>query len=223
MEELVTKHSKIMDKYDPDKRIALAVDEWGCWFHVEPGTNPGFLYQQNTMRDALVAGLTLNIFNKHSDRVRIANIAQLVNVLQSVILTEGEKMLLTPTYHVFHMYKCHQEATLIDSYIDTKEIGEGEARVVNLQESASIGVDGKLNITMNNLSVTESYEVSSILTDFIVKSVKAEILNGDMSDHNTFESPDKVRTKEFTNFTITEKGIDFNIPPCSVLHLEIEV
>ena len=113
MEELVTKHSIIMDKYDPEKKIGLIVDEWGAWYDVEPGTNPGFLYQQNTLRDALIAGINLNIFNNHCDRVQMANIAQLVNVLQAVILTEGDKMLLTPTYHVFNMYKVHQDADLL--------------------------------------------------------------------------------------------------------------
>ncbi len=222
MEELVTRHSKIMDKYDPDKRIALAVDEWGCWFHVEPGTNPGFLYQQSTMRDALAAGVTLNIFNKHSDRVRIANIAQLVNVLQSVILTEGEKMLLTPTYHVFRMYQCHQDAALVDSFIETKETGIDEVKVQNLYESASVAKDGKLNLTVNNLSVTDSYAVNSILVDWKVNSVKAEILTNDMGAFNTFEEPDIVHTEEFMEFKITEKGVDFTIPPCSILHLTIE-
>ena len=105
MEELIKLHGAIMDQYDPDKKIGLIVDEWGDWFDVEPGTNPGFLYQQNTMRDALVAAVSLNIFNRHCDRVKMACIAQMVNVLQSVILTEDERMLLTPTYHVFHMYR----------------------------------------------------------------------------------------------------------------------
>lgn len=222
MEELVTRHSKIMDKYDPKKRIALAVDEWGCWFNVEPGTNPGFLYQQSTMRDALVAGVSLDIFNKHSDRVRIANIAQLVNVLQSVILTEGEKMLLTPTYHVFNMYKCHQDATLVDSFVETVQVGTEEAKVKNLHESASIDADGKLNITINNLSITDAYEVNGTLLGMDVKSVKAEILTNDMCAFNTFENPDVVHTVEFTDFKVTESGIDFKIPACSVLHFTVE-
>ncbi len=222
MEELVTKHSSIMDKYDPEKRIALAVDEWGCWFNVEKGTNPGFLYQQSTMRDALVAGLTLNIFNKHSDRVRIANIAQMVNVLQAVILTEGEKMLLTPTYHVFNMYKHHQDATLVDSFIETSLIGVEEAKVINLSESCSIDKDGKLHITINNLSITDSYTINSAIVDMAVNSVKAEILSNDMTAHNTFENPDLVKTNEFNEFTITKEGIDFVIPPCSVIHFTVE-
>lgn len=112
MEELVSKHSAIMDKYDAEKKVALIVDEWGGWYEVEKGTNPGFLYQQNTIRDAMIAGVTLNIFNNHADRVRMANLAQAINVLQSVILTKGNKMLLTPTYHVMEMYNVHQDATL---------------------------------------------------------------------------------------------------------------
>ena len=113
MDELITKHSAIMDKYDPQKKVALVVDEWGGWYDVEPGTNPGFLYQQNTMRDAMIAGATLNIFNNHADRVRMANLAQTINVLQAVILTDKEKMILTPTYHVMEMYNVHQDATLL--------------------------------------------------------------------------------------------------------------
>ena len=107
MEELIRRHGAVMDQYDPEKRVGLVVDEWGTWFDVEEGTNPGFLYQQNTMRDAMVAGLTLNIFNKHCDRVHMANIAQLINVLQALILTEGPQMILTPTYFVFKLFKAH--------------------------------------------------------------------------------------------------------------------
>ena len=123
MDELITRHTDIMSRYDPEHKVGLVVDEWGTWYDVEPGTNPGFLYQQNTMRDAIVAAVTLNIFNAHSDRVVMANIAQLVNVLQSVILTEGEKMVLTPTYHVFDLYKHHHDATLLNSHLETEEIG----------------------------------------------------------------------------------------------------
>jgi alpha-N-arabinofuranosidase len=120
MDELIRRHGAIMDRYDPQKRVALIVDEWGTWFDVEPNTNPGFLYQQNTQRDALVAGLTLNIFNAHCDRVRMANIAQTVNVLQAMILTDGAKMILTPTYHVFEMWKVHQGATMLPLHLTSE-------------------------------------------------------------------------------------------------------
>lgn len=223
MEELIRRHIAIMDQYDPEKKVALLVDEWGTWYDVEVGTNPGFLYQQNTMRDALVAGINLNIFNKNCDRVKMANIAQLVNVLQSVILTEGEKMVLTPTYHVFNMYKCHQEATLVESYIDTKNIGvEEENQVPNLHESVSIDSEGKINITINNLSISEAYDIEGILVDKEVKAVKATILTNEMGAYNTFDEPEAVKPEEFKDFKITEKGIDFKIPKCSVIHFVIE-
>ena len=128
------------------------VDEWGTWFDVEPDTNPGFLYQQSTMRDALVAAINLNIFNQHSDRVVMANIAQMVNVLQAVILTEGSKMLLTPTYHVFDLYKEHQGATLLESSLETETIG-GENPVPNLTQSVSVSESGALHITIDRKSV----------------------------------------------------------------------
>lgn len=224
METLIKNHSSIMNKYDPDKRVGLLIDEWGTWYNVEPGTNPGFLYQQNTMRDALIAGINLNIFNKHCDRVKMANIAQLVNVLQAVILTEGDKMVLTPTYHVFNMYKAHQDAQLVESSLVSKEIGlEEGVSVPNLHESVSVGKDGKLHITINNLSVSEEYEIESVIADTTITGVKATILTGKFNAYNTFEQPDVVKTEVFNGYTITDKGISFVIPPCSVLHLEADM
>lgn len=223
MDELISRHSDIMNQYDPDKQIGLIVDEWGTWYDVEPGTNPGFLYQQNTMRDALVASLTLDIFHKHSDRVTMANIAQLINVLQSVILTEGEKMLLTPTYHVFKMYQEHQDSTLIDSFIQTEEIGISDARVPNLHESASVSGDGSINLSVTNLSATESYPIESMIIDTKISKVSAVILSNEMDAHNTFEKPDTVAAKAFTDFTKTDCGLDFTIPPCSILQFKLEV
>lgn len=223
MDELISNHSSIMNKYDPEKRVGLIVDEWGCWYDVEKGTNPGFLYQQNTMRDALVAGINLNIFNNHSDRVRMANIAQMVNVLQSVILTEGDKMVLTPTYHVFNMYKIHHDATLVDSSMETNMIGlDDENKVPNLQQSASVSEDGTLNITINNLSLDEDYDVEGILVDKQISSVSAFILTNDYNAHNTFDDPDRVKPEEFKDFTITDKGINFKISACSVLSIVIK-
>lgn len=222
METLVSRHEAIMDQYDPERKIAMVVDEWGCWYDVEPGTNPGFLYQQNTMRDALVAGITLNIFNKHCNRIKMANLAQMVNVLQSVILTEGEKMILTPTYHIFHMYRCHQEATLLESYIKTTEIGiEEEYKVPNLHESVSKDKDGVIHITLNNLSLTESYDIETILTEKNIIDVKADILTNDMAAHNTFSNPNQVKIQPFTEIEITGREITFQIPPCSVMKISI--
>lgn len=223
IEELINHHAAIMDKYDKEHKVGMIIDEWGTWFDVEPGTNPGFLYQQNTMRDALVAGINLNIFNKHCDRVKMANIAQMVNVLQSVILTEGAKMLLTPTYHVFKMYNCHQGAELLDSYIETKTIGTEQNKVPNLNESVSLGTDGKIHITMTNLSTTESYDIEGQLADAEITEVKGTVLTNEMHAHNTFDAPETVTPEEFTGCTVKKNKLMFTIPACSVLHLEVTV
>ena len=223
-DELIQKHSTIMDKYDPEKKIGLICDEWGTWYDVEPGTNPGFLYQQSTMRDALVAGLSLNIFNKHCDRVKMANIAQLINVLQAVILTEGPKMLRTPTYHVFHMYKYHQDADLVESYIDgVEQIGEDEKfKVPHLQESASVDKDGVVTITLNNLSIDKAEEVEIIFAECDPKQVSAAILTNDMHAYNTFEDPDKVHEEVFTDYKIENGMIIFTMPACSVVMFRVK-
>ena len=170
-----------------------------------------------------MAGINLNIFNKHSDRVRMANIAQIVNVLQSVILTEGEKMIKTPTYHVFNMYKYHQDAMLVDSHIDTETIGlEEEYQVPNLTESVSVDENGVLHITVTNLSLTEDYEIDTTILEKNISEVKGEILTEEMHAMNTFEEPETVCTKEFTDVKITDKGLAFTIPACSVLHLSVK-
>ncbi|MBO4928704.1 MAG: alpha-N-arabinofuranosidase [Clostridiales bacterium] len=224
MEELVSKHSEIIDRFDPDHNIGLIVDEWGTWYDVEEGTNPGFLYQQNTMRDALVASINLNIFNKHCDRVKMANIAQLVNVLQSVLLTEGDQMIKTPTYFVFDMYKYHQDATLIKSSVETTTIGkEEEFMVPNLHESCSKDKDGKYHITISNLSAEESYEVCACMQENKIESAKAEILTGKMDDKNTFEEPDRIKKTDFDSLSIEGDSIRFTIPQNSVMHIEVSL
>jgi len=222
MDELVTRHGAIIRRYDPDKRIGLIVDEWGTWYDVEPGTNPGFLYQQNTMRDALVAGINLNIFNKHSDIVVMANIAQTVNVLQAVILTEGEKMLLTPTYHVFDMYKEHQDAELVESYIETETIGMAKYTVPNLHESASVDADGKLHITLCNLSLNESCRIETEIIGKKAGNITGRILTGKMNDHNTFDAPENVKPAVFDKMSVSQNGLTLEIPPVSVVSITIE-
>lgn len=220
MDKLLHQHGAIMDRYDPERRVGLIVDEWGAWYDVEEGTNPGFLYQQNTMRDAMIAAINLNLFNKHCDRVKMANIAQMVNVLQSVILTEGSKMVLTPTYHVFDMYQKHQEAELVESSLETVKIGEGEDQIPNLTESVS-EKDGKVFITLANLSLKDSYELETILTDYQAKSVSAQILTGTMTAHNTFDDPNEVEVKEFKDIKLSDNTLQFKIPACSVLSIEL--
>ncbi len=220
MEELVRRHTEIMNHHDPEKRVDLIVDEWGTWYDVEEGTNPGFLYQQSTMRDALVAGLTLNIFNKHCDRVRMANIAQTVNVLQSVILTDGEKMLLTPTYHIFKLFKDHSENTLLGSFLTTDYLEDKKTPV--LTESASVKKDGTIISTISNASLTDVEEIKCQIADSAVSSIEAEIVTGNARDYNSFEKSDVVATQKFTDLTVTADGFIAKIPPCSVVKFIIK-
>ena len=217
MEELVRRHGEIMNRYDPDKRVGLVVDEWGMWHDVEDGTNPGFLYQQNTLRDAMVAGLTLNIFNKHSDRVKMANIAQTVNVLQSVALTDGEDMILTPTYYVFKMYRDHQENTLLGSYLTTP-VSDNTPQLI---ESASVKEDGTIVATIVNTSLTDAAEIHSQIADTSVNAITAEILTGEARDHNDFENKNAVSSQDFTGYTATADGFLTTVPPCSVVRFLI--
>lgn len=221
MDELIQNHSRIMDVYDPDKKVGLIVDEWGMWYDVEPDTNPGFLYQQNTMRDALVAAVNLNIFNNHCDRVTMANIAQMINVLQAVILTEGEKMLLTPTYHVFDLYKIHQGATLLESFAETSLIGTDGATVPDLHVSASEDSDGRINITLVNLSHDQSRHIDLDIQGTTGKCISARVLTGEASAHNTFFDPDKVKSEDFNDIITTNTGFAFTMKRSSVLSIAI--
>ncbi|TLS51669.1 alpha-N-arabinofuranosidase [Paenibacillus antri] len=224
MEELISRHSAIMDQYDPDKRIGLIVDEWGTWYDVEPGTNPGFLYQQNTIRDALVAGMTLHIFHRHCDRVRMANIAQLVNVLQAVVLTEGEKMLLTPTYHVFEMFKVHHDAELLDTHERIGTIGGGANELPHVSVSASRDAEGRIHVSLCNLDHQAGASVRIELRGLAEGNVSAsgKTLTADRIDgHNTFDSPERVAPKPFADFTIEGNALAATVPPMSVTVLEL--
>ena len=224
MEELISTHLAMMDSINPQRWVKLIVDEWGTWYDVEPGTNPGFLYQQNTMRDAIVAGLTLNIFNKHADRVMMANIAQTVNVLQSVLLTDGEKMVKTPTYYVFKMYKEHQNNTLLGSYIttdgiDSKNDGKSFPQLV---ESASIDENGIICSTITNTSSKKSSKIKCQIADTKVSEITAEIITGEMHAKNDFDNGDNVKSVEFTSFRKLSDGFVADIPPCSVVKFVIK-
>lgn len=224
MDELISRHGAIMDQYDPEKKIGMSVDEWGAWYTCEPGTNPGFLYQQNTVRDALIAGITLNIFNKHCDRVKMAALAQVVNVLQSVLLTEGDKMIKTPTYHVMHMYRYHQGADLLSSALSgVEEIGIGEWKVPKLTESVSVDEKGVITITMNNLSMEAAEEVEIQFANEGCKVLEAAIVTDkDVHSHNTFENPDAVVEKAFADYQLNAKGLKVTMPANSVVAIRVE-
>jgi len=222
MEELVTRHSTIMDRFDPGKKIALVVDEWGGWYEVEPGTNPGFLYQQNTMRDAIIAGVTLNIFNNHCQRVRMANLAQTINVLQSVILTSEEKMIVTPTYHVMEMYNVHQDATLLPVDLKSKEYQFEGKSLPAVSASASTDPSGVTHISLVNIDAKNTQDLTVDLQGAKFTSVVGRILtSAALQDHNTFQSPDAVKPGSFKGATL---GTDLKVklPPFCVVVLELK-
>ena len=207
-----------MDRYDPEGRVGLIVDEWGAWYDVEPGTNPGFLYQQNTMRDAMIAALTLNIFNRNCDRVIMANLAQTVNVLQSVVLTEGDQMVLTPTYHVFDLYKAHQDAKEIDCYVQSEKVGEGPWQIDQLTASAS-EKDGAITLTVANLSADKPAEIT--VDGASASSVSARILKGEIHQYNDFGSS-PLCVEDFDGVKLENGVLIVSLPACSVAAITLK-
>jgi alpha-N-arabinofuranosidase len=223
MEELVTRHAAIMDAHDPRKRVALIVGEWGMWHDVEPGTNPGFLYQQNTLRDALVASATLDIFNRHADRVRGANIAQMVNVLQSMILTRGSQMIVTPTYHVFEMYTVHHDAVMLPlTVVDAARYGVGSDSVPAISVSASRDRRGVIHVTMSNLDPNQPRLVVAELRGAESTSATGRILTAPaINSYNSFEQPNVVQPVPFTGAQVAGGRLTVTLPPRSVVVLEL--
>jgi len=234
MDELVTRNSAIMDKYDPGKRIALDIDEYGTWYAVEPGTNPAFLYQQNTMRDAITAASNLNIFNNHSDRVRMANIAQMVNVLQAMILTDNpngspngaglreNRIVLTPTYYVFDLFKVHQDAKLIPLKINSATYIFNHDTLPAVNGSASIDRDGLIHISLCNIDPDETEKVAIQFSKFSGTKVSGKILTADrMNAENTFDNPNQVIPKDFEDFKMDGNNLVINMPAKSVVVLEL--
>jgi alpha-N-arabinofuranosidase len=213
----------LLDRYDPAGRIGIIFDEWGTWWDVEPGTNPGWLYQQNTMRDALVAGLSLNIFNGHADRVHMANIAQTVNVLQAMALTEGDKLLLTPTYHVFEMFKPHHDATLVPTSVESPKFDEGKAKFDSMNASASRAKDGSLFVTVCNLHPTDAIEVELVAHGIAAKAMSGRLLGGGaVSAMNTFEKGDAVAPTALAVATSKNGNPTFSLPAASIATLTLQ-
>lgn len=223
MDEIVTKHATIMDKHDPEKRVGLIVDEWGTWYDVEPGTNPGFLYQQNSLRDALVAGLTLNIFNQHADRVRMANIAQMVNVLQAMILTDKEKMILTPTYYAFEMHSVHQDSKLLPCELQCADYVSGSERIPALTVSASRDKQERIHTTICNLNPKAPAQMNCEVLGIKPTRVSGRVLTAsEMTAHNTFEKPDVVKPVSFDSVKLNGAGFSATLPAKSLVVLEVE-
>jgi alpha-N-arabinofuranosidase len=222
MDTLIQRHSAIMDKYDPARRVSLCVDEWGIWTDPEPGTNPAFLYQQNSLRDALIAATTLNIFNNHSDRVRMANLAQTVNVLQSLILTKGRQMVLTPTYHVFDLYKVHQDAQWLPIQLISPSYTFQGQSIAAVNASASRDKDGAVHISLVNLDPARKITVSATIAGLAGNTATGLVLTSDkFTDVNTFEQPDKVHPVAFKDFSDNGGQLSVTLPPASVVVMEL--
>lgn len=223
MDELITKHAAIMDKYDPAKRVALVVDEWGIWTDVEPGTNLGFLFQQNSMRDAIIAATTLNIFNNHCDRVRMANLAQTINVLQALILTDKEKMLLTPTYHIFDLYKVHFDAKLLSILLDTPNYTSGNESVPAINASASQDKQGAVHLTLVNTDPSKTITIQVSLNNLPSASIQGKILtSAAFTDVNTFDHPEKIKIAPYNKAKLNKEHLTAELPPLSVVALEVK-
>ena len=225
MDELITRHGVIMDKYDPQKRVGMIVDEWGTWYDVEPGTNPGFLYQQNTQRDALVAGLNFHIFHNHADRVKMANIAQTVNVLQAMILTDGAQMILTPTYHVFEMFKVHQGATRVPTHLQSEIYANGDSEIPAISASASRDSEGRLNLSLCHTQPGQSATVEIEVRGLQAATATGRVLACDAIDaRNTFEAPHAVAPRELTSDELQLDGqkLRVTLPGASVAIVTLE-
>jgi len=225
MEPLIVQQRAALDAYDPQRRIGLIVDEWGTWHPVEPGTNPAFLYQQNTLRDALVAATTLDIFNRHADKVVMSNIAQTINVLQAMILTEGERMLVTPTGHVYEMYAPHQDGLSVATTLETDGVsyraGDKDATIPAVAASASVK-GSRLFLTVTNCHAEQAATVAVQLRRGSATGATARTLTGEIHSHNTFDRPAALEPEPLD---VAAHGASFNLelPPASVSALSIEL
>ena len=223
MDDFIKRHSAIMDTYDPEKRVGLYVDEWGTWYDVEKGTNPGFLYQQNTLRDAVLAALNFHIFHQHADRVRMANIAQTVNVLQAMILTDGDKMVLTPTYHAFEMYVPFQDATSLPLELSTPDFSAGGKTIPAINASAARAKDGKIFIGIANMDPQDRVELNIDLSGVKAKAVSGEVLTAERMDaHNVPGQPATIAPMPYTGGRISQGRLMLDIPAKSVVVVRLD-
>lgn len=223
MDTVIARHTAIMDKYDPQNRIGLFVDEWGTWLDVEPGTNAAFLYQQNSLRDALVAAVNFNIFHKHARRVKMANIAQMVNVLQAMILTRGKEIVLTPTYHVFKMYSVHQDAVALPVELTTVPYTQGDDSIPALSATASRDGSGTIHISIANLHPSKAQEVRFEVNGIAGRKISGSILTGDaINAFNDFGKPERVTIKTFSPARRQGESLTATIPARSVVTLQLD-
>jgi alpha-L-arabinofuranosidase len=221
MDTLISRAATIMDRYDPHKKIALAVDEWGAWLAPLAGTNPGYLVQQNSLRDAILAALNLNIFARHADRVKMANIAQMINVLQAMIMTRGEKIVLTPTYHVFRLYVPFQDATFLPVRLAAGVYSSGSAKLPRVDAIAARDGQGRVWLAAVNLDAHESVTLHLATSAGEARSAVGEVLTAARVDSvNTFEAPEVVKPVA-VSAQRTPRGLALALPSKSVAVVEI--
>ena len=223
MDSHIRANAAAMDKSDPEKKLGLFVDEWGTWYDVEKGTNAGFLFQQNTLRDAVVAALNFNIFHEHADRVRMTNIAQMVNVLQSMIITDKDRMFVTPTYHAFEMYVPFQGATSLPvTLADNPQYTLGGVSVPEVSASAARGKDGRLYLALVNADPGQAADVAVNVAGQALQGAHGRVLTaGAMDAHNTFQSPQAVKPVPF-NAAAANGKLNLTIPAKSVVVVAVE-
>jgi len=221
---LLRNHINIMDRYDPRNRVGLIVDEWGNWHDVEPGTNPGFLYQQNTLRDAMVAAVNLDLFNNYCRRVKMANIAQTVNVLQAMILTKDDEIVKTPSFYVFKMYKVHHDATLLPVAVETELYSHDNESIPAISTSASKADDGTIHITISNIDPNEAQNLSCELRGLKNVSFESgEIITAEkVNSYNDFGEEEEVSSKSFSNVKVNGNMLDVNLPAKSIVMLKLK-
>ncbi len=227
MDELITKHSTIMDKYDPEKRVALVVDEWGGWYETDPNNDPPYLYcQQNTLRDAILAALTLNVFEKHADRVRVANLAQMVNVLHSLFITKDEKMILTPTYHIFNMYKVHQDATLLPSAVKCPKYECNFNKMDQINVAASKDKEGMMHISLVNVDPHNAADITCSLRGTGNAKLTATdgqiITSAKVTDYNSFANPNNITLQPFKDYKLKDGVLTVKMPAKSVITITVK-
>jgi alpha-N-arabinofuranosidase len=223
IDEYIAGHEAIMDKYDPQKRKVLAVDEWGAWHDPTPGSPQGFLQQQNTLRDGVLAALNINIFTKHAERVRMANIAQMVNVLQAMILTDGPKMVLTPTYHVFEMYLPFQDATFLPVEVKSSWYHKDQWALPSVHATAARGLDGRVYVALVNLDPNQPATIDASLSGVTATAVSGRVLTAaTMQAHNTFDAPEAVKPAPFTAARLASGSLSATLPAKSVVVLQLQ-
>ncbi len=223
MEDFIRKNVAVLDKNDPKKKIGFYVDEWGTWYDVEQGTNPGFLFQRNTLRDAVVAALNFNIFHAHAERVRMTNIAQMVNVLQAMIITDKNRMLLTPTYYAYQMYIPFQDATSLPvTLANNTTYGANGQGVPGISASAARAKDGKVYVALVNTNPREATDVTLDVAGQAAGTVRGQVLTAEAMDaHNTFEKPQAIKPAPFSASASGGK-LTVKVPAKAVMVLAIE-